>query len=386
MFASLRAVAPRRRFAAALHSRFRPIGACAWLLAALLGTLAGQASRAAAQTTPAQAAPAPAPAAPAPESPAYHKAIDDAVLEFRAGHWEEARALFGRAHELEPSARTLRGLGMTAYELRMYVQSIRELDAALRETRKPLDPTMRAAADALISKARAFTARVTITPIPATAALIIDGRHPQPEADGSLLLDAGTHVVNASADGYKPANLRFSVEGGHDQVLQLPLEPLLAITAVPAIDPLHPAPVAKPEPIATPAPLPPPAPPPRAKPDSTVNTLAWVTLGGAVAFGTGAAVTWLIGDKAYDDLAKDCGTTQTCLQSQVDDSGVANMDTLTSVFLGVAAASGVASVVLFAVSFGNAAADEHADADVGGVRAGVQLGLAPSGLRVSGAF
>jgi len=307
--------------------------------------------------------------------------IDDAVLEFRAGHWEEARALFGRAHGIEPSARTLRGMGMTAFELRMYVQSIRELEAALRETRKPLDATMRAAAEALLSKARAFTAHVAIAPSPKNASLIIDGRQTQPEADGRFLLDAGTHVVSATAEGYKPASLRFSVEGGDDQTLQLTLEPFLVMTGgIPAIDPLHPAPVAKSEPAAAPAPppaAPPTPPPPPKKHDSTLGTLAWVTLGGAVAFGTGATVTWLIGDSAYKDLEDDCGKDQTCLQSQVDDSGVSNMDTLTNVFLGVAVASGVASAVLFAVSLGNASGEE---------RGSVQVGVAPTGVRVSGAF
>jgi hypothetical protein len=352
-----------------LRPRFLPISACAWLLAV---SLSAPPAHAAAQ--------APAPAAQQPESPAYRKMIDDAVLEFRAGHWEEARALFGRAHEIEPSARTLRGLGMTAFELRMYVQSIRELDAALRDPRKPLDATMRAAADALISKARGFTAHLTITPSPANAALIIDGRQAQREADGSFLLDAGSHVVSATAEGYKPASLRFSVEGGRGQALQITLEPFLVMSGgIPAIDPLHPAPVAKPEPTAQPAPPPaPPAPPPAPKThDSTVGTLAWVTLGGAVAFGTGAAVTWLIGDGAYNDLEDDCGKDQTCLQSQVDDSGVSSMDTLTNVFLGVTVASGVASAVLFAVSLGNASADEHAS---------VRVGVAPTGVRVSGAF
>ena len=153
------------------------------------------------------------------ESPEYRRTIDDAVTEFRDGHWEEARALFGRAHELEPSARTLRGLGMTAFELRMYVQSMRELDGALRETRKPLDAGMRAAAEALIAKARGFVARVEIVPSPKEAKLIIDGRHAQLDPDGRVALDAGLHVVSANADGYKPASLRFAVEGGRDQVL-----------------------------------------------------------------------------------------------------------------------------------------------------------------------
>jgi hypothetical protein len=314
-----------------------------------------------------------------PESPEYRRTIDDAVTEFRAGHWEEARALFGRAHELEPSARTLRGLGMTAFELRMYVQSMRELDGALRETRKPLDAGMRAAAEALIAKARGFVARVQIVPSPKEAALIVDGRHAQLDSDGRISLDAGLHVVSGSADGYKPASLRFAVEGGRDQVLQLPLEPLLPLTAaVPAIDPTRPhQPAAQPEPEVQPVAPPPVAPPPPAKPSPIVGTLAWVTLGGAVVFGAAATATWLIGEGKYSDLEEGCGRTRTCEDAEIDESGIATTDTLTSVFLGVAIASGVASGVLFAIALSDSGEQEPA---------ALSLGVAPNGLQLRGAF
>jgi hypothetical protein len=320
-----------------------------------------------------------APAHP-PESPEYRRTIDDAVTEFRAGHWEEARALFARAHELEPSARTLRGLGMTAFELRMYVQSMRELDGALRETRKPLDGGMRAAAEALIAKARGFVARVEIVPSPKEASLIVDGRHAQLDTDGRISLDAGLHVVSASADGYKPASLRFAVEGGRDQVLQLPLEPLLPLTAaVPAIDPTRPhQPATQPEPEAQPV-TPPPVPsaPPPAKPSPLIGTLAWVTLGGAVVFGGAATATWLIGEGKYGDLEEGCGRTRTCEDAEIDESGIATTDTLTSVFLGVAIASGVASGVLFAIALSDSGEQEPA---------ALSLGVAPGGLQLRGAF
>jgi outer membrane protein assembly factor BamD (BamD/ComL family) len=47
--------------------------------------------------------------------------IGDAVAEYEAGHYQEARALFRQAHEKQPTARTLRGIGMASFELRDYV-------------------------------------------------------------------------------------------------------------------------------------------------------------------------------------------------------------------------------------------------------------------------
>ena len=320
---------------------------------------------------------------PAPESPEYRRTIDDAVEEFRAGHWEEARALFGRAHEIEPSARTLRGLGMTAFELRMYVQSMRELDAALRETRKPLEGGMRAAAEALIVKARAFVARVQIVPNPKEAALVLDGRAPALEPDGRVSLDAGLHVVSATADGYKPSSLRFAVEGGRDQVLQLPLEPILALpNAVPAIDPNRPPQPhasAQPEPQAPPV-VPPAQPtPPPAKRSPLLGTLAWVTLGGAVAFGGAATATWLIGDGKYSELEDGCGVEQDCDPDEVDDASIATLDTMTNVFMGVAIASAVASGVLFAITLSDSG--EQAPSS-----AALKLEAAPGAVQLRGTF
>jgi hypothetical protein len=62
----------------------------------------------------------------------YRDLVAEATREFSAGNFAEARTLFEQAHAAKPSARTLRGLGLTAYELRRYVQAVSELEAALR--------------------------------------------------------------------------------------------------------------------------------------------------------------------------------------------------------------------------------------------------------------
>jgi hypothetical protein len=298
---------------------------------------------------------------------AYRSAIDEAVQEFSAGRWEEARTLFKRAHELSPNARTLRGMGMSAFEMRLYVQAIRELDGALRDTRKPLDGELRAQVQQLIVKARSFVGRVMPLVEPGEAKLLIDGRDPVREPDGSVLLDVGPHVISATLDGYKPSNVRLSVEGGSDQIVRVPLEPLLAAApVVPAIDPNRPA-----------APEPPPTdtPPPAAKAESDLDTYAWIALAGAGAFGVTAAVLWFgVAEGQYDDLEDRCGQTG-CSDSEISDSGVETTDTLTSVFLGLSIASGLTSGVLFAL---DATSDEEDDA--------LALDAAPGGVVVRGRF
>jgi tetratricopeptide (TPR) repeat protein len=295
---------------------------------------------------------------------AYRAAIDDAVQEFSAGRWAEARTLFKRAHELSPNARTLRGMGMAAFEMRLYVQAKRELEAALRDTRKPLEGELRAHVERLILKAGAFVGRVQPAVEPPEGKLLIDGREPVLEPDGSVLLDVGRHVISATLDGYKPSNVRLSVEGGSDQVVRVPLEPLLASApAVPAIDPgqppapPHAEPAVKPQP-ATPVPA----------AESNLDTFAWIALAAAAASGVTAGVVYFaVGDNQYGDLESSCGTT--CTEREISDSGIKTTDALTNVFVGLAVVSGLTSGVLFAVhaSQGDEQDSLAIDAGPGGV-------------------
>jgi PEGA domain len=312
----------------------------------------------------------------------YRRMVDDAVREFSAEHWEEARALFKRAHELAPNARTLRGMGMTAFELRMYVQALRELNAALAEKSKPLSPDMRAAVEQLIAKAHEFVGNLTLVSEPPNAKLLVDGKEPQTEPDGTVLLDVGTHVVSASLDGYKPTNLRISVEGGADQTVRVPMEPLLAIAAVPAMDPFAGPKTAPPPAQSEPAPAPaapPPAPAPtKEKPSassSNLDTIAWIALAAGGAFGVTSGVFWLIGDSKVSKLQKECG--DSCTDAKIEESGVKRMDTLTNVFLVATGVAAVTSGVLFGIYAGSS---EDAEPE------GMALDVGPGSVRVRGTF
>jgi hypothetical protein len=313
---------------------------------------------------------------------AYRQTTDEAVREFEAGHWEEARALFKRAHEISPNARTLRGMGMAAFELRMYVQAIRELDAALREQRKPLDAELRAHVQQLMDKAREFVGRVKPVLDPPDAKLLIDGREPMLETDGSVLLDVGTHVISASADHYKPSNVRLAVEGGTDQVLRVPLEPLLAVQAVvPALDSEHPLPAPSQGPAPSPSPQPATTPPPNQ--DSNLGTYAFIALAGAGAFGIASGVFWLVGDGQYKTAHASCPKND-CPEPQL--SSIKTSDILTNVFLGLAAASGVTAGVLFAINAGSGGERDSAPKSSATAPMTVAFHATPTGVLLKGQF
>src|SRR6266704_960888 len=91
----------------------------------------------AALATANQAFAAPGPAVQEPsESAQYRALLEEAVTEYDARHYEEARALFRRAHEVSPNARTLRGIGMASFELREYIEALRSLEGSLADKRR----------------------------------------------------------------------------------------------------------------------------------------------------------------------------------------------------------------------------------------------------------
>ena len=122
--------------------------------------------------------------------------IGDAVAEYDAGHFQEARALFRQAHERQPTARTLRGIGMCSFELRDYVEATRSLGASLRETRRPLTNEQKRHAELLLARAHTFVGRFTMKVKPASASLFVDGHPAEVEPDGVMLLSFGRHQLS----------------------------------------------------------------------------------------------------------------------------------------------------------------------------------------------
>ena len=161
----------------------------------------------------------------------YEAAISQAVIEFAAEHWQEARALFLRAHQYRPSARTLRGLGFCEFELRHYRDADRLLRLALADPRRPLTDEQRADVTSALDRAQGFLGRYRLTTQPEGAAVTIDGAPPRLEADGSLVLDVGEHVLVANAAQHAQQRRAIDVRGGERETLRIVLEPLSGAAA-----------------------------------------------------------------------------------------------------------------------------------------------------------
>ena len=173
----------------------------------------------------AQSAPAPAAAAPL-ELTEYEVVIRKALTEFNLGHWSEAKTLFQRAHELRPSARTLRSLGLTSFELRQYVAALGYLQQSIASQEHPLTDEMRKRVLAVIDDCKSFIIYKPVRLQPTRAKLQVDGEPAALDANGALMLDPGEHNVTAEADGFESVSRELVANGGDRGVLEIKLSAL----------------------------------------------------------------------------------------------------------------------------------------------------------------
>jgi len=172
---------------------------------------------------------------PAPRVAGYRELVADALSEYEAGHFEESRALMTRAHGLEPSARTLRGLGMVSFELREYALSVQQLEAALASPVRPLEGELRSKTLSLLERARSFAGRLALQLQPGTARVFVDGAELASTSSPDILLSVGEHVLEVRAGGYVPQRRTVHIAGGDKALLRISLTPL----ATPARDTSH---------------------------------------------------------------------------------------------------------------------------------------------------
>jgi tetratricopeptide (TPR) repeat protein len=173
-----------------------------------------------------QAFAAPAAGAPDPgETSQYRAMLEEAVAEYDAHRYEEARALFRRAHEISPNARTLRGIGMASFELREYIEALRSLEASLVDQRRALTATQKTQVEALIERTRAFVGRFFLKLSPKETLVRVDGAPATIESDGSLLLSFGRHALTAEAPASISETREVNVIGGERQELKFALRP-----------------------------------------------------------------------------------------------------------------------------------------------------------------
>ena len=283
------------------------------------------------------------------EATEYARVIQDAVERFRVRDFSGARELFQTAHGLAPSARTLRGMGLSDFESGHYAAAVAELEAALAETRKPLDQQQRIEVQAVIAHARGFVGALEIQVTPETAVVKLDG---VPLSGRSFQLDAGEHVLHASAPGYTDAEERVRV---------IPADLTRTVLT------LAPAEATSPTPLAS------------ESVDSTQQTAAYIVGGIGVAGVITGSIFGVRSILKHDESDRFCGKDGVCIHER----GVTAMneartagDVATVAFIAGGVALGAATVLLLTATSSDAERDQ----------AVTQLMIGPGSVQLRGAF
>jgi tetratricopeptide (TPR) repeat protein len=257
-------------------------------------------------------------AAPA-DLEAYQSAIRAAVSEYDLGNFQEALALFERAHALSPNARTLRGAGMSAFAMRKYVLALRYLGQALTEQNKALTPAMRSEVEDLIARAETFVVSYRLELDPADTKVEVDGKVASVE-DGLILLDPGEHELVASADGRESITRRLRAEPGSKGELKL----VLASSGEDAN-----------------------------RPSFFANRKwTWVALGGVPLFGAAALTFWSQANRELDEVVDGCkklpkgGCTDMQRDARIAHRPIDAYELATNISIGLAGASLAATAIL----------------------------------------
>jgi tetratricopeptide (TPR) repeat protein len=162
-------------------------------------------------------------AAAAREPSGYRQTVNRAVREFDAGNYAEARAMFNRAHDLFPNARTHLGLGLSEYELRNYGTSIEHLEQALASQVKPLSAELRKSAEDVLGKARDLIGRVQLDVTPNAGRVLVDGVPVALIEGQALVLEVGDHTIEVQTAGYLPERRALKIVGGEQVKLTVAL-------------------------------------------------------------------------------------------------------------------------------------------------------------------
>jgi len=299
----------------------------------------------------------------------YAELLKQGVDAFTRGDWQAARAAFERAHAIEPTARTYRGLALCDFELGNYAHSVRELEAALSDPRRPLTPELRTQVLHTLERAMRDAGRVRLVLPEGVSELRVDGSVQRLPEGGVVLLDPGSHTLEVSVEGRPPIRRRIEIDNGESHNLIIAsqparhgeLQPLGA--GPPPLQPLpHPQPTA-----AGPAP----------------RIWSWVALGltavagaGAVGFAVAASEKHAAFSQQREVYAARLAAAESGMppSEQLKRSGQ-RLELLTNLSLAACAALGVATVTLFVLE--QPASEQPVQ---------VRAALHPGGLTLHGRF
>ncbi|MDP9151192.1 MAG: PEGA domain-containing protein [Myxococcota bacterium] len=146
---------------------------------------------------------------------------------FDDGDYTLALVEFERAYQLAPNYRALYNIALVDMQLGRYADAARTFEEYLRDGGAAIAPARRAEVSKTLAGLGLRTASVDISTNVPNAEVTLDGKALDlPSLHGPMVIDAGEHVVQATAPGYRATNRAITLAGADRIAVRLDLIPL----------------------------------------------------------------------------------------------------------------------------------------------------------------
>lgn len=166
---------------------------------------------------------APAEAKPGPDAPPSAEALKEARVHYERGvalysdgEFKLALIEFRRSYELAPSYKILFNIGQATLQLNSYAEALTALEQYLKDGGKEIPAARREQVEKDIVGLKARTAHVTVTTNVPDALIHLDDAPPLKSPVTGLLIDAGTHRITVTKDGYVTQMRSVTLAPGDD--------------------------------------------------------------------------------------------------------------------------------------------------------------------------
>jgi hypothetical protein len=169
---------------------------------------------------------------PARAGAAEQSKADEAAKLFREAaerskkkDWAGAYDLLEKSFALVPAAETATNLGQAAYKMSKYAEAARYLAHAVRTMSPTVPQSTRDVVAGMYDEAKKEVATLRLTVTPPGAEVFVDGTS-RGKAENLLdpvFVSPGEHVIEARADGYRPAREAITAARGTERDLALTL-------------------------------------------------------------------------------------------------------------------------------------------------------------------
>jgi hypothetical protein len=153
--------------------------------------------------------------------------VDEGITQFEAGDYQGALDHFQSAYEIYASPKILLNIAGSLKRLGREAEAADTYHRFLGETvnsNEVSDEKKRVAREAL-DELRKSLARIQLEVDPPSTVVTIDGNPIKEPAGRTIHLDAGTHVLNARADGFEPKVVTLTVVAGEQRRVPILLGP-----------------------------------------------------------------------------------------------------------------------------------------------------------------